>query len=71
MGWHSKFLDNIKPLTEEQVDAIIKGWNLSESEQLEFAFMDEEVPKRKICDCGAEKTYGPNSGHSDWCSVNK
>lgn len=23
--------------------------------------------KPKSCECGAEKTYGPHTGHSNWC----
>ena len=47
-------------LTDEEVnDTVDSEW------------YNEDKPKEKKCECGAEKTYGKNATHTDYCPLYK
>lgn len=49
----------VKRKSKDPLDSLIRG-----SKQFEIDF---ELVDAVRCECGAEKTYGKQTSHSDWC----
>ncbi len=55
------------PWGDDDITEIID--DLNEPTKNPYPWLDLAMwkPKRYDCTCGAEKTYGKNTTHSDWC----